>query len=41
VLVTGTVKDIVAGSGIDFEEHGTHAFDQLGEMRLFAVARCT
>jgi pimeloyl-ACP methyl ester carboxylesterase/DNA-binding winged helix-turn-helix (wHTH) protein/class 3 adenylate cyclase len=41
VLVTGTVKDIVAGSGIDFEEHGTHTFDQLGEMRLFAVVRCS
>ncbi|MEO8976226.1 MAG: adenylate/guanylate cyclase domain-containing protein [Casimicrobiaceae bacterium] len=38
VLVSGTVKDLVAGSGIDFEDKGTHALKGvLGEWRLFAA----
>ncbi len=40
LLVSGTVKDIVAGSGIDFEEHGVDTFEGFGEVRLFAVTRC-
>lgn len=39
VLVTGTVKDIVAGSGIEFEDRGTAQFDAIGDIRLFAVTR--
>jgi hypothetical protein len=36
--VSRTVKDLVAGSGIIFEEHGIEAFDGLdGEWRLFRV----
>ena len=36
VLVSSTVKDIVAGSGIDFEERGEHALAGVpGAWRLF------
>ena len=36
VLVSGTVKDLVAGSGIEFEDYGTHALKGVsGEWRLF------
>ncbi|MCI4320068.1 MAG: adenylate/guanylate cyclase domain-containing protein [Thermoplasmata archaeon] len=39
VLVTSTVKDLVAGSGIDFEDRGLHRLKGLDEpWRLFAVA---
>jgi class 3 adenylate cyclase len=39
VLVSSTVKDLVAGSGIEFEDRGTHALKGVpGEWRLFAVA---
>jgi class 3 adenylate cyclase len=39
VLVLSTVKDLVAGSGLDFREHGTHTLKGVpGEWRLFAVA---
>ena len=39
VLVSSTVKDLVAGSGIRFEDRGTHALKGVpGEWRLFAVA---
>lgn len=39
VLVSSTVKDLVAGSGIDFEDRGAHALKGVpGEWRLFAVA---
>jgi pimeloyl-ACP methyl ester carboxylesterase/DNA-binding winged helix-turn-helix (wHTH) protein/class 3 adenylate cyclase len=41
VLVSGTVKDIVAGSGIDFVDREAQHFDHLGEIRLFAVTRCS
>ena len=38
VLVSGTVKDLVAGSGIRFTDRGTHALKGFeGEMRLYAV----
>jgi pimeloyl-ACP methyl ester carboxylesterase len=40
VLVSSTVKDLVAGSGLVFADHGTHALKGIpGEWRLFAVAR--
>jgi DNA-binding winged helix-turn-helix (wHTH) protein/class 3 adenylate cyclase len=40
VLISHTVKDLVAGSGIEFEPRGAHALDNLpGEWRLFGVAR--
>jgi class 3 adenylate cyclase len=39
VLVSNTVKDLVAGSGIRFEECGAHTLKGVpGEWRLFAVA---
>lgn len=39
VLVSGTVKDLVAGSGIRFEDRGGHTLKGVpGEWRLFAVA---
>jgi class 3 adenylate cyclase len=39
VLVSGTVKDLVVGSGIDFEERGEHELRGVpGEWRLFAVS---
>jgi pimeloyl-ACP methyl ester carboxylesterase len=38
VLVSSTVKDLVAGSGIEFEERGTHELKGIpGEWRLYAV----
>jgi class 3 adenylate cyclase len=38
VLVSNTVKDLVAGSGIRFEDRGTHTLAGiLGEWRLFGV----
>jgi len=39
VLVSSTVKDLVAGSGIAFEDRGTHALKGVpGEWRLYAVS---
>jgi class 3 adenylate cyclase len=39
VLVSSTVKDLVAGSGIAFEDRGTHELKGVpGEWRLFAVS---
>jgi pimeloyl-ACP methyl ester carboxylesterase len=39
VLVSQTVKDLVAGSGIEFEERGTHELKGVpGEWRLYSVA---
>jgi class 3 adenylate cyclase len=39
VLVSATVKDLVAGSGIEFTEHGRHALKGVdGEWALYAVA---
>jgi len=38
VLVSNTVRDLVAGSGIRFEDRGTHVLKGVpGEWRLFAV----
>ena len=39
VLVSGTVKDLVAGSGITFEPSGVRELKGLGEWPLYAVAR--
>lgn len=40
VLVSSTVKDLVAGSGIRFHERGMHTLSGVaGEWPLFAVAR--
>jgi class 3 adenylate cyclase len=39
VLVSSTVKDLVAGSGIDFQDRGTHDLKGVpGEWRLYAVS---
>jgi pimeloyl-ACP methyl ester carboxylesterase len=39
VLVSSTVKDLVAGSGIEFEDRGTHGLKGVpGEWRLYAVS---
>jgi class 3 adenylate cyclase/pimeloyl-ACP methyl ester carboxylesterase len=38
VLVSGTVRDLVSGSGIEFEDRGEHELKGvLGEWRLYAV----
>jgi class 3 adenylate cyclase len=38
VLVSSTVKDLVAGSGIHFEDRGEHELNDVpGTWRLFAV----
>jgi class 3 adenylate cyclase len=38
VLVSQTVKDLVAGSGIEFEERGAHELKGVpGEWTLYAV----
>lgn len=39
VLVSSTVKDLVAGSGIQFAERGIRVMADCGEWRLFAVQR--
>jgi pimeloyl-ACP methyl ester carboxylesterase len=39
VLVSGTVKDLVAGSGITFEARGVQELKGLGEWALYAVAQ--
>ena len=40
VLVSSTVKDLVAGSGLQFTERGTHTLKGVpGEWRLFVVER--
>jgi class 3 adenylate cyclase len=39
VLVSSTVKDLVAGAGIAFEDRGEHELKGVpGEWRLFAVS---
>ena len=39
ILVSSTVKDLVAGSGIEFEDRGAHALKGVpGEWRIFRVA---
>lgn len=38
VLMSSTVKDLVAGSGIEFEDRGTHALKGVpSEWQLFTV----
>jgi class 3 adenylate cyclase len=38
LLVSSTVKDLVAGSGLEFEDRGTHVLKGVpGEWRLYAV----
>ena len=37
VLVSSTVKDLVAGSGIEFEERGEHELKGVGAWRLYSV----
>jgi class 3 adenylate cyclase len=38
VLVSSTVKDLVVGSGLSFDDRGPHALKGVpGEWRLFAV----
>ena len=40
VLVSNTVKDLVAGSGIGFEDRGTQTLKGVpGEWRLYAVTQ--
>jgi class 3 adenylate cyclase len=39
VLVSRTVKDLVAGSGINFDDKGIRTLGECGEWRLFAVQR--
>jgi class 3 adenylate cyclase len=42
VLVSSTVKDLVAGSGLSFEDRGMHELKGIpGEWRLYAVDRVT
>jgi class 3 adenylate cyclase len=39
VLVTGTVKDLVAGSGFEFQPHGEHEFKGVpGSWALYEIA---
>jgi len=39
VLVSQTVKDLVAGSGIEFDDRGVHELKGVpGEWRLYRVA---
>jgi pimeloyl-ACP methyl ester carboxylesterase len=38
VLVSQTVRDLVSGSGIEFEDRGDHALKGVGERRIYAVA---
>jgi len=37
VLVSRTVKDLVAGSGLSFETRGTHTLKDVGEWELYAA----
>ena len=38
LLVSSTVRDLVAGSGIEFDDRGTHELKGVpGEWRLYAV----
>jgi class 3 adenylate cyclase/esterase/lipase len=38
VLVSATVRDLVSGSGIEFEDRGEHELKGVGKRRLYAVA---
>jgi class 3 adenylate cyclase len=37
VLVSSTVRDLVAGSGIEFEDRGEHELKGVGSWRLYSV----
>jgi class 3 adenylate cyclase len=37
VLVSSTVKDLVAGSGLEFDERGEHELKGVGPWRLYSV----
>jgi class 3 adenylate cyclase len=37
VLVSETVRDLVSGSGIEFEEHGEHELKGVGPRRIYSV----
>jgi class 3 adenylate cyclase len=40
VLVSGTVKDLVVGSGLEFTDRGTHSLKgATDEQRLYAVEK--
>jgi class 3 adenylate cyclase len=40
ILVSSTVKDLVVGSGLKFNDHGTHALKGIpGQWSLFAVVQ--
>jgi class 3 adenylate cyclase len=39
VLVSSTVKDLVAGSGITFQDRGCRSFPEAGEWQLFAIEK--
>jgi class 3 adenylate cyclase len=40
VLVSSTVRDLVAGSGLTFEDRGSYELKGIpGEWRLYAVAK--
>jgi DNA-binding winged helix-turn-helix (wHTH) protein/pimeloyl-ACP methyl ester carboxylesterase len=42
VLVSHTVKDLVAGSGLEFDRRGAEVFDEIpGEWQLYRVERCS
>jgi class 3 adenylate cyclase len=41
VLVSGTVKDLVAGSGIAFDPRGVRELKGAGEWPLYAVSALT
>jgi len=41
VLVSGTVRDLVAGSGIEFESRGLRELKGLGEWPLYSVAEAS
>ena len=38
VLVSETVRDLVSGSGIAFEDRGEHELKGVGERRIYAVS---
>jgi class 3 adenylate cyclase len=37
ILVSSTVRDLVAGSGIEFEDRGEHELKGVGCWRLYSV----
>jgi class 3 adenylate cyclase len=37
VLVSSTVRDLVAGSGIEFQDRGEHELKGVGAWRLYSV----